>query len=79
MSAHNPPALVLARSISPQWRALHALHCCKVVRASVGDEEFSRCVERGFALRLFTGRGVRPGQCDYFITPKGREWAYELF
>lgn len=78
--SRNPDDIVRQRSISPNWRALHALHCCRVIRAQRGDREFGQMVERGFAIPTFpTKFPSDSGKVDYRITPRGETLARELF
>lgn len=79
MSISDPQALVRARSISPEWRALHSLWCCTVIRARVSDVEYARLASLGFAERRTPGRWPQQGKCDYRLTDLGRMRARQLF
>lgn len=78
MSLNNSPALVHARSISPEWCRLHALHVHGIVAADFRVvREFDSLADRGFAKPELP----RPykGLMYYRITPRGREMAFNLF
>jgi hypothetical protein len=73
-------ALVRARALSPEWRALHALYCVGAVSVRVGSEliaEFGRMVTEGYAQPR--ARFPAQGRTTYFITNEGRRTARGLF
>lgn len=79
MSNSDPRALARARSISPEWRALHSLWCLTVIRARVADVEYARLVSLGLAHRDYKGPRPHPQKCDYRLTDLGRSRARQLF
>lgn len=80
MSSNNPQSLVRARSISPEWRALHALWCCGAISIRVAGPlltEFGALVTRGWAQPRT--RFPADGRTTYKLTDAGRALARDLF
>lgn len=80
MMSANPPELVRERSISRQWRRLHALHCLGAVACRPGGEasgEFGNLVTVGWALPSIARSN--PALMIYTITDAGRKTARSVF
>lgn len=70
--------IVRQRAASPQWRWLHALRCCGVVRASMNHAGLRSLVDSGYARRDYVAQ-FPTEKCDYSLTWAGQRISREVF